>query len=311
MTCPISLITENNYSAIRDAEQFEKNSVYTEIMCGKEVAGGAMPSTFKNDLARIIKYINPSPDDINFWVSFKQTFGKARCTLPKGHSGPCSCNLSGFFTDRFAGKIRDCHMAPPGKGTNIDILANRHYRNEGCQIDRVIAQEIVEVHCPFLKDLPKKQTNGEKKVGAFVPIENGSTGFMIASATFDMVALMTRQEGIEYKNEFHPDVLTKYEEHAEYLITHYKTVHNMTIADSSGYLCDPWSLERIKANQYKTKSNYDFGQIQFGHVFPISHERYMTRGLNVLPITRETNAAQNKRSFPEFVQRQKELAAKH
>jgi len=311
MTCPISMITENNYSAIEDAEQFEKNSVYTEIMCGKEVDGGANPSTFKNDLARIIKYINPRPDDINFWVSFKESFGKARCTLPKGHSGPCSCKLAGFFTKSFQLKIRDCHMAPPGNGTNITILANRHFRNEGGQIDRAIAREIVEVHYPFLKDLPTKEKNGEKKVGAFVPIENGSTGFMIATATFDLVALMTRQEGIEYKKDFTSDVHKKYEEHAEYLINHYKTVHNMTIVDSSGYLCDPWSLERIKANQYNTKSSDDFAQVQFGHVFPISDERYMTRGLNILPLTRETNAAQNKRSFPEFVQRQKELAAKH
>lgn len=311
MTCPISLVNENNYSAIKDAEKFEKNSIYTEIMCGKPVAGGARPLTFNADLARIIKYIDPRPDDINFWISFKKSFGKSRCTLPMGHPGPCSCQIAGFYMKDFSLKIRDCHMAPPGKGTNIDTLSNRHGRAEACHIDRLIAQELVDVHFPYLKDLPKKKTNGEKKVGAFVPIENGSTGFMIASATFDMVSLMTRQEGIEYKKKFDPYVLTKYEEHSERLINHYKTVHNMTIADSSGYLCDPWSLERIKANQYNTKSKCDFGQIQFGHVFPISHERFMTRGLNVLPITRETNASQNKRSFPEFVERQKELSAKH
>lgn len=291
-------VSQDLISAISDAVEFENTSIYATVMCGKKLeSSGVQVETMAKAIDRL-QDIGLTEEEIDFYWNFYETHGKPRCCLPAGHSGKCQHLIGSYYVDKFVNKITDCTQAP---GADDVIFKNRIARFFGVQLTK-------ENEAILRKMYGLKQ---KKKYKAAVPVHQAGTGFTCATAAFDLAALTTLQYGIEYKKDFAPAVLDAYKKHADYLVNYYKTEYNMTIVDDEGYLCDPWSLERLQPDWWNTDEPDDFNQIQFGHVFPVVSNRYMTRGLNLLPLTRETNSAQNKRSFPEFVQRQKELAAKH
>ena len=68
---------------------------------------------------------------------------------------------------------------------------------------------------------------------------------------------------------------------------------NIYIVDKDGYLCDPVLGLTIEKKWYNIDDKRDPNQIQFGHVNPLQSDKYMTRGGNVLPITRRGNLIQS------------------
>jgi hypothetical protein len=299
MTSPVySFVCKDLLDAISDAEDFEKNSIYAKVMCGKKLENsGVKEKTMAKAIDRL-QDLGLTESEIDFYWKFYETHGKPRCCLPAGHKGACQHLIGSYYADNFINKFFDCTQAP---GADDVIFKNRIARFFGVQLTK-------ENESTLRKMYGLKQ---KKKYKAAIPVHQAGTGFTCATAAFDLASLTTLQYGIEYKKNFSDDVLEAYKKHAQYLVNYYKTEYNMTIVDDEGYLCDPWSLERLQPDWWNTDELDNFNQIQFGHVFPVVSNRYMTRGLNILPLTRETNSAQNKRSFPEFVQRQKELAAKH
>ena len=135
---------------------------------------------------------------------------------------------------------------------------------------------------------------------------------MLIAAAFDFASLLTLQKGNVYKKNFAPDIISKFQEHAEYLVKFYKETYNIRIVNDEGYLCDPWTLETLEQEWWNAKEkSKNRNQIQFCHVIPVCSDKYLTRGMNVIPMTRDTNYQQGDRSFPEFVRITKEHAAKH
>ena len=68
---------------------------------------------------------------------------------------------------------------------------------------------------------------------------------------------------------------------------------NIYIVDKDGHLCDPVLGLTIEKKWYNIDDKRDPNQIQFGHVNPLQSDKYMTRGGNVLPITRRGNLIQS------------------
>lgn len=295
----ITLVCDNNHAAISDALDFESNSIYSKIMCGNETSGGSRESTFENSLDRLIKYVDPKKEDIDYFVEYNNQYTTPRCCLPKGHSGPCESRLLKYYTSEFANKIKDCHMAPPGSGTNTTVNKNRGPRSHAIQILKVLCQLLVDEY-PFLKDLPK-----EKRLAANLPIENAATEYLISTAIFDMASLFTLQKGITYKKKFDKDVLNVYQEHAERLSVQYAE-KNIYIVNN-GYLCDPGTGDIIQKEWYTKPFKDTDWQMQFGHVDAIQDNKYMTRGGNIIPITRGTNLFQTNSPLKNIKDRAKKI----
>ena len=58
--------------------------------------------------------------------------------------------------------------------------------------------------------------------------------------------------------------------------------------------------EEDKHLRLKWEQDFENGKIQFGHVVPVKSDEYMTRGLNIVPMTMEANTMQGDRTPEEF-----------
>ena len=78
-------VTEDLKTAVAEAEEFEKNSKYKDLICGKYVKGtGVQPQTFAEKLQRLKPYL--SEEDIVYYSNFYDKHSTGVCCLPKGHS---------------------------------------------------------------------------------------------------------------------------------------------------------------------------------------------------------------------------------
>jgi hypothetical protein len=291
-------VNNHNLSAVSDAEDFENSSIYSKVMCGATLDKGVQKDTFTEALSRLSDY-EITPLEVNFYTEFYSRHSQARCCLPKGHSGKCQHLLSSYYTDNFKNKIADCTQAP---GADDVVFKNRTARYYPIQVTN--EQETI------LRDLFKLKQ--KVKLKAAVPVDQAGTSYTCATAAFDFASLLILQKGNVYKKNFPADVLVKFKEHAEYLVKFYKETYNIRIVNSEGYLCDPWTLETLQPEWWNAKEkSKNRNQIQFCHIIPVCSDKYLTRGLNVIPMTRDTNYQQGDRSFPEFVRLTKEHAAKH
>jgi len=289
-------VDENNVSAVRDAEEFASSSIYATTMCGAKLGNGIREEGFYEALDRLAPYSITKEERV-FYENFYQTQSVPRCWLPKQHTEQCSSRAGKFFAEVFSNKLSDCVTAP---GADDVVFKNRCARYFPIQISASNERSL-------RKKFDLKQT---VKLKAAVPLEQATTGYLSATASLDIAALILGQKDAP-ATTLTPNTVKLLMQHQRYLVKHYKQ-QKIEVINASGNLCDPWTLEPLDfAWWLPSPEGKDPKQIQFGHVQPISPQRYMTRGLNVIPMLRQTNIMQGDRSFSEFMKETMLIADKH
>jgi len=271
-------VTEELRSAVAEAEQFRKESEYKNLICLNEVSGsGVHESTLNSSLQRCSSLL--TEDDRLFYKKFWENHSKrSLCCLPKGHSGKCYSSWDSFFAPQFAKKIHDCIQAPG----NSDILfKNRCKRNYPVQITKKQYTIINNNH-----KLKANQAN----LKSGIPVENGGTSFTVATALFDFAALLMLQKGIEHS--LPESIEYKLLDRAQDIVQHLKQ-EGVNIVDKNDQLCDAVLGYTLEPVWYTIEDERSPFQIQFGHVNPLRADKYMTRGKNVIPLTRRANLIQS------------------
>ena len=271
----IMLVTPQNRAAVAEAVEFQENSAYAEYICGKSCNGGVKEKTFTESLDRL-DHVDITNAERDFYDSFFHSHSGAICCLPKGHSGKCRTTLAGFFTDKFANKIKDCNTAP---GADDVLFKNRCKRSFPIQVTK--RQETT-----LRSEYNLKQ---KVKLKAGIPLENAGTNFTVATAEFDFAALLLLQKGVTYTMP--ADIKEALHYHALRLVIQYNKRGIFIVKD--GYLCDPILGDVLEPEWYTIDDDRSPYQIQFGHVTPLSDTKFMTRGGNVLPLTRRANLIQS------------------
>lgn len=271
-------VTEDLKSAVAEAEQFRKESEYKNLICLNEVSGsGVHESTLNSSLQRCSSLLTEG--DRQFYKKFWENHSKrSLCCLPKGHSGKCYSSWDSFFAPQFSKKIHDCIQAPG----NSDILfKNRCKRNYPVQITKKQYTIINNNH-----KLKANQAN----LKAGIPVENGGTSFTVATALFDFAALLMLQKGIEHS--LPESIEYKLLDRAQDIVHHLKQ-EGVNIVDKNDQLCDAVLGYTLEPEWYTIEDERSPFQIQFGHVNPLRADKYMTRGKNVIPLTRRANLIQS------------------
>ena len=277
----MSFVTDDLRACVAEAEQFEEQSLYQSVMCGKPVkAGGVGQDTFNTAMANAKPYM--SDEDIAFYTSFYQKHTQPVCCLPKGHSGKCCSSMKKYFPKQFANKLKDCDTTP---GDDDILFKNRARRMFPIQVNK--AQYVV------LNNQHKFKANN-LKLKAAVPAEFAGTSYTVATAHFDLSAILLLQKGITHKLPL--DIEMRLLDRAQDIIEEFKE-QQIWITNSHGYLIDP-VLQCVIESEWYDNEVSDF-QVQFGHVNPVSPTAYMTRGGNILPITRKANLIQSDSSIHE------------
>jgi len=272
-------VTEDLKSAVAEAEKFQQESIYADLMCLKPTKGGVGFKTFETGLENAKKYM--TDEDVTFYRNFYETYSSPICVLPKGHIGKCSCSYGKFFTDKFAKKIKDCDTTP---GDDDILYKNRARRIFPIQVNKSQYTVLNAKHTWKAKGI---------KMKAGIPAEFGGTNFTIATAHFDFAAILLLQKGIEHK--LPEDIEYKLLERSRDIIDEFLS-QDIDIINENGQLCCPVLGCTIEPEWYETDDKNP-NQVQFGHVQPIRPDKYMTRGGNVLPITRNGNLMQSDKSI--------------
>jgi len=298
-------ITQNVQEAIDNADATEVDGVlqginYKEHMCCKKIS-----SSYRSDvLTKSLQNGRPyglSFQDEKRYKSLANKWDYSVCCLPKGHAGRCEKNYASFFADRYSVKFGDCLQAP---GADDIIFKNRTRRTYPVIVERAQESRIRQ----------KYNMKSKAKTKAAIPSEQASSPFLCATAAFDFAGLLTLQydpAGVYGKYELDPCTMQAIKVHGKRLIKAYKDNYNMHIVDGDGFLCDPFTLKKHLPEYWTSVDRKSPHQIQFGHIAPIKANKFMTRGMNVFPLTRETNIRQGDRSFSEFFLEIMEIAAIH
>jgi len=271
-------VTEDLKSAVAEAKEFEKNEIYTKSMCLKSTKGGVGVKTFEKAIDSAREYMTEG--DMSFYREFFTKYSIPKCVLPKGHSGPCSCSYQKFFPEQYAKKIKDCDTTPG----DDDIL----YKNRA---RRIFPIQVNKKQYTVLNALHKWKAS-KIFMKAAIPTEFGGTNFTIATAHFDLAAILMLQKGIEHT--LPKDIEEKLLDRAQDIVVEFME-QGIRITDKDGNLRCPLTQKTIEPEWYLNRDD-DF-QIQFGHVIPVKSDKYMTRGGNLLPITRLGNLMQSNRSI--------------
>lgn len=270
-------VTDDLRAAVNDAEAFFNESNYRHTICLKETRGGVKDSTFLEALARISKYI--TSEDSEFYLDFFQKHSRqGLCVMPKSHSGRCFSSYGSFFSKRFENKIKDCDKTP---GDDDILFKNR--------AGRYFPVQVTKSQYTVLNGLHKWKASNVK-LKAAIPAENGGTMFTVATAHYDFAAILMLQKGIEHKLPV--DVELALTKRAGEVVAEYAK-QGIYITDKNGNLCDAVLGYTLEPEWYSIDDRTDPNQIQFGHVYPLCPNKFMTRGMNVIPITRRGNLIQS------------------
>jgi hypothetical protein len=268
------ILTSDNYNAINESVEFENNSFYKDLICGREISkGGPKLSTIMSSLIQLRK-IGLTDEEYNFFMDRYNNHSKPICCLPKNHDGTCQMKYENFISEKYHIKTKDSYTGP---GDDDIIFKNRYGRTYPIQISN--SQESILKRNYDLK-------NSNLKLKAAIPIKQASTPFMVASSQMDICAFINKIE----KQNF-PKYLSDFmDDHFNTLKTYFEK-NNIYITDDDGDLCCPVMGVKILPNYIN--ENAGDNQIQFGHVESIRNDRYMTRGMNVIFITRRGNLIQS------------------
>ena len=271
-------VTDEIRQAVAEAEAFQVSSVYKDLMCLKVTNGGVKQDTFSKALAEINKFL--ASDDSGFYLNFYQKHSQSPlCSMPKGHPGACSSSYAKYFADQFANKIKDCDTTPG----DDDILFKNRAR-------RYFPVLVTKSQYTVLNAKHRWKANNVK-LKAAIPAENAGTAFTVATAHFDFAAILMLQKGIETKG-LPKEIEVALRSRAAEVVAAFASM-GVYITDKNGNLCDAVLGITIEPEWYSVEDHRDPNQIQFGHVFPLTSSKFMTRGMNVIPITRRGNLIQS------------------
>jgi hypothetical protein len=278
-------VTQDNISAIEDAEKFWKDSIYNDLICGKHVFGGVRQGTVLSKIDLLLEKNIIDAEDKEFYINNFNTHNTPLCSMPMGHSGRCKSSSQNFFGEWGYTKIADCHTAP---GADDVLIKNRAKRSFPIQFTKVKETALRQEH-----DL---KSAGKLKAGIFV--ENANTPFLAATADIDMASMLVAIKGSEDYYDMPQDIEQAYRNHFKFLIDDYAS-RGISISNDGEYLCDMILGYEMQSDWVNGGDRKAATQIQFGHVVPISPDKYMTRGGNVIPLTRNGNLMQGDGTFEE------------
>jgi hypothetical protein len=274
-------VTEDLKMAVTEAKQFRAKSEYEDLICLKVLNGGVKRDTFDSALDRISDYA--TSEDKIFYETFYAENSQPLCVMPKGHVEKCYGTYSTFFPEKFQIKIKDCDTTPG----DDDILFKNRAR-------RIFPIQVTKSQYTVLN--AKYKWKGNVLLKAAIPAENGGTNFTIATAMFDFTSLLLLQKGIE--TSLSSRNKKKLSERAK-VISNALSKKGIYIVDDNGQLCDPVLGCTFEPEWYGIEDKRDPNQIQFGHIDPLRPDKYMTRGMNIVPITRRGNLIQSDNSLTE------------
>jgi len=296
------LVTKELITCREKALVFEKNSIYSEVMCGKQLKLGTTDARYfaareKNFLLGMTK------EDDQYFEDFHRTDCRMRCCLPKGHPGPCQGTLEKYYKDKIANKVKDAHQAPGGD----DVVENNRARN-------YYPYQLPKSLINYLRDEFDMKKN-KLKYRSAIPLKRATSGYGSATVSYDLAALLTLTNFDPYKygrDKFSTYVIDAYKEHAKYLILKYLEEGHL-IVDQDGFLADPISYQTIQEEWFgpddQSSAYAKQHAIQFSHVHPISETEYGTIGGNLLFMPKISNATQADVSLTEYYElKEREVA---
>lgn len=272
-------VTQELRNAVTEAERFREESGYEDFMCLKSLGGGVKESTFREALAKISDYCTSA--DEKFYVEFYEKHSKPLCALTKGHKDRCSASLLTYFDEKFQIKIKDCDTTP---GDDDILFKNRARRYFPIQVTK----------SNYTTLNAKYGWKGKVLLKAAVPTENAGTSFTVATSIFDFSAVLMLQKGITHSL---PSDMSKKLHARGISIVESLTRRGIFIVDKDGRLCDAVLGCTLEPEWYGIEDKRDPYQVQFGHIEPLRPDLYMTRGMNVLPVTRRGNLIQSDTSL--------------
>lgn len=281
-----NLVSENLIKAFEDAENWE-NSIglyYKKELqiCFKEsedVCYGK--DTFERRILDL-KSAGASNEDVDFWKSMGLKHSKYKCILEKNHSGKCKFSITSLTNHSgLKLKINDAINNPGANGV---------FMNRGgaicCQptLDKESADKI-------------KKT---KIKNVAVRLERAATSFQVATGLLDTIAfasLIKNSESV-LKLGGMKSIINR---HAEFLKTYHKENNKINITNDEGFLQGPIlpkTYPLIKLDQFGSGTGSDdYDSIQFTHIEPVSNDKFMSRGLNILFATKVENGLMLKYSL--------------
>lgn len=258
-------------------------------LCGKDIESRSSVYDHKFEVQKKSGFMT---DDEGKYIAdvVKNGFMNCICVMEKGHHGSCSATPyipkgKNKIINGIVQKLKDPLTNPgddPNKGAN-----RSHKRNFPLAHDKETRSEWYK----WNKETGFKNENQN----AVLRLNMLATGCMMGLAFIDIYACILHSKG----SEKYLDISSRFREILEQRWNELKELYakkHIKIYDDNDYLQDPILWETIEIDWYG-KGGEDLKGIQFGHVEPVSEEKWMTRSGNVLPITRETNLNQSSASL--------------
>ncbi|MBP8016954.1 hypothetical protein KAZ01_03005 [Candidatus Gracilibacteria bacterium] len=282
------LVTDELYDAVEDAFEFELLSIYKYLICGKIMNGGSKIETVNTALKNLDK-IKMTDEDKKFFLFLHDNISHSVCCLPKNHKGKCKSSYQTFFSPNFANKVKDCYMSP---GDDDIIFKNRTRRNFPIQISNT--QE-----ASLKKEFDLKRTS---KLKAAIPIKHAATPFLIATTEIDFASMLIQ---VDKNNTVPEDIKNPLQKNFERLTKDFENYINpktgekdpIYIINKEGKLCCPVMGNELLPEYFTIDDTKNDNQIQFGHCESLLNNKYMTRGGNIIVITRRGNLIQSNDSL--------------
>tara|TARA_R110002020_G_scaffold459536_2_gene677572 strand:- start:541 stop:1437 length:897 start_codon:yes stop_codon:yes gene_type:complete len=278
----MNIVTNNNILALDEANDFQENSGYSDLMCGKFIKN--LGTTTIDTALENLEYVGITKKDIEFYRHFQDLHSKALCFLPVGHRGPCEQHPTKWFEKEIGNKLSDCRTTA---GDDDIIFKNRGWRYFPIQIDSDTETKL---------KLEYQLKSNNIKLKAAVPLKFGATGFLVATAYFDMVSILMFQHGINL-NKFPSHLIDSFREHGKRVFKKFNKNTNFRMIKDDKFLCDPLFGKTFELSFYNKLERKPDDAVEFGHINPVRDHKYMTRGGNIFLISRCSNLIQSDTDF--------------
>ncbi len=262
---------------------------YKNKFCLKELKKSVQEKTINSSLDRLIlscqeKDINVTIADIKKVVNNMDY--KSRCCLPKNHKGAC---LKTLPWGKVLSKSKKSYLTQLDwvyntPGNNDFIFKNRSSRLFPIKLSDTVEKKIRD------KNIKRK---------CAIPLKDGSSPLMAVTCYIDLCSYLLRTDGfwnlLNFK-ETHIKKIDIKNMFNFYKKDHFKYISNKFLESNrkiskktdKTVLCCPVRGSTIKIEDLVRDIKDDLS-IQFGHVIPRSNTQMMTRGQNVVLMTRRGN----------------------
>jgi hypothetical protein len=286
-------------TCMKNANNWEKSTnidFYKNNFCLKKSKTGIREDTVKSSVENLVKCcvsnnIKLKEDDIHKVIKiidFQQC-----CVLPKNHDGKCCNNLP---WTKIMKKNTNNHITMLGWVGSTPGNDGHIYKNR--------ASRIFPIRLSY--DVGKKLKNKEVKYKCAIPLKDSSTPLMLATCYIDITSYLLR---VRHFDELYLTTISEhdkqimhvyYKTHFLYLKNYYEELNRYLYKDNNTHTrcCVTGHLIDVKD---LIKDVTDDESIQFGHVEPISEINIMTKGQNVVLMTRRGNLILGNNNFLEDV----------